>query len=153
MMDVFIGVDVGTQGTKAIAYRPALTANSSAPKLEGRILARASASYSLLSTDVAGRAEQDPSDWIGAVRLVLKELVTDLELVAAASPTSSSPTSDGRQRHCVLRGIGISDDVLICEDALAASPFNQKAGPGTLRALNKAHPGFALVLYCVLGWA
>eukprot|EP00579_Thalassiosira_antarctica_P015199 CAMPEP_0201951052 /NCGR_PEP_ID=MMETSP0903-20130614/56804_1 /ASSEMBLY_ACC=CAM_ASM_000552 /TAXON_ID=420261 /ORGANISM="Thalassiosira antarctica, Strain CCMP982" /LENGTH=616 /DNA_ID=CAMNT_0048494309 /DNA_START=28 /DNA_END=1875 /DNA_ORIENTATION=- len=102
-MDIFIGIDVGTQGTKAIAYRPASTTSSGSSTKRGGILGRASASYSLLTTDIAGCAEQDPNDWINAVRFVLKTLVTDLGLVVAPSSSSTS-----KQQQNVLSGIGIS---------------------------------------------
>ncbi|KAL7541987.1 hypothetical protein ACHAXR_011921 [Thalassiosira sp. AJA248-18] len=93
-MDVFIGIDVGTQGTKAIAYRP------SSSSAQGQILARASSNYSILPTDVPGRAEQDPNDWINAVRFVLKQLVSALGLVA--------PSNSASEQQHVLSGIGIS---------------------------------------------
>ena len=63
---LLIGLDVGTQGTKGIAYH------------EGnqRVIARASASYGLLENEenISGRAEQDPSIWVDAVKIVLNEL-------------------------------------------------------------------------------
>ena len=66
MSRVFIGLDVGTQGTKGIAYH------------EGnqRVIARASASHGLLENEenIPGRAEQDPSVWVDAVKIVLSEL-------------------------------------------------------------------------------
>ena len=104
IVDVFIGIDVGTQGTKAIAYRPASSTLSGSKQTQGKILGRASASYSLLTTDITGRVEQDPNanDWINAVQFVLKTLVTDLGLVAAPSSLSTS-----KQQHYVLSGIGI----------------------------------------------
>ena len=103
-MNVFIGIDVGTQGTKAIAYRPASSTLSGSKQTQGKILGCASASYSLLTTDITGRVEQDPNanDWINAVQFVLKTLVTDLGLVAAPSSLSTS-----KQQHYVLSGIGI----------------------------------------------
>ena len=112
MKEVFIGIDVGTQGTKAIAYLPAATSSSSAASVTkgGQILARASASYSILPTTVDGRAEQDPNDWIHAVRCVLKELVSELGLVAprmAASSSTSSPCLNNSKKY-VLTGIGVS---------------------------------------------
>lgn len=125
MKEVFIGIDVGTQGTKAIAFLPASSSSSSSPSSpssssddnnnKGQILARASASYSILSTNnVDGRAEQNPHDWIDAVKCVLKELVSKLGLVAPTASCSSTSTStaandndDGKQYY-VLSGIGVS---------------------------------------------
>jgi len=106
MEEVFIGIDVGTQGTKAIAYLPASLPSGK----KGKILARASASYSILPAAVDGRAEQDPNDWIDSVRYVLKELVKKLGLVApkmATAPPPSSSCSNGGQKY-VLSGIGVS---------------------------------------------
>lgn len=101
-MDVFIGIDVGTQGTKAIAYRP------SSPTSSGTILARASCSYSLLPSNVDGRAEQDPDVWIAAVRSVLREIVSDLGLIAPPVASSSDATSPRDGKRCVLYGVGVS---------------------------------------------
>ena len=66
-MPLFIGLDVGTQGTKAILYDDQNKA----------VVARASVSYGLLSNDVPGRAEQHPETWFAAcqetVRCILEK--------------------------------------------------------------------------------
>lgn len=64
-MSVFLGIDVGTSGTKTLAMRS-----------DGRILATATAEYPL-SSPRPGWSEQDPEDWwqatIKSVRVALKK--------------------------------------------------------------------------------
>ncbi len=64
-MSVFLGIDVGTSGTKTLAMRR-----------DGRIMASATAEYPL-SNPRPGWSEQDPEDWwqatIKTVRAVLKK--------------------------------------------------------------------------------
>jgi xylulokinase len=60
--DVYIGLDLGTSGLKAVA----LTAT-------GAILARAGAAYPT-HQPVAGAYEQDPGDWVRAVEQVMARL-------------------------------------------------------------------------------
>lgn len=54
---LYLGIDAGTQSTKAIVYDTATRA----------ILGRGAVSHGLLSTDVIGRAEQDPKTWVDAM--------------------------------------------------------------------------------------
>lgn len=84
--DVYIGLDVGTQGTKALLYHPDTFV----------VLARASVSYDLAPNpqNVAGRAEQDPTVWVSAVRTVLKDLAGQHDL-----------SGEGNLK---VRGIGVS---------------------------------------------
>lgn len=51
---LFLGLDVGTQGCKAIVYNAK----------ENRVVSRGSYNYEILKSDVPGRAEQHPSLWI-----------------------------------------------------------------------------------------
>ncbi len=60
--DVYIGLDLGTSGLKAVALGPS-----------GAILARGDAGY-VTHRPVAGAAEQDASDWVHAVELVAGQL-------------------------------------------------------------------------------
>lgn len=55
--ELFLGLDVGTQGTKALVLDPT----------SGTVLGRGSSSYDLLPNLPAGAAEQDPATWIAAV--------------------------------------------------------------------------------------
>ena len=63
-MSVFLGIDVGTSGTKTLAVRE-----------NGKILASATVEYPLYSPE-PGWSEQDPHDWwqatIQSIRAVLK---------------------------------------------------------------------------------
>ncbi len=64
--DLFLGLDVGTQGTKGLLV-----------DLEARtVVARASASYGLIGGLPPGSAEQHPKTWIDAVREVASRLAT-----------------------------------------------------------------------------
>lgn len=51
---LFVGVDVGTQGTKALVYE----------QQTGKVVSRGAKPYDVLKTNVPGRAEQHPSLWI-----------------------------------------------------------------------------------------
>lgn len=51
---LFLGLDVGTQGCKAIVYNAK----------ENKVVSRGSYNYEILKSDVPGRAEQHPSLWI-----------------------------------------------------------------------------------------
>lgn len=51
---LFLGLDVGTQGCKAIVYNAK----------DNEVVSRGSYAYDILKTDVPGRAEQHPSLWI-----------------------------------------------------------------------------------------
>ena len=63
-MSLFLGLDVGTQGTKG------LVVDAEA----GRVLARASSGYELLDGLPPGCAEQHPATWVEAVGRVCAEL-------------------------------------------------------------------------------
>jgi xylulokinase len=65
--DLFLGLDVGTQGTKGLLVDAEARA----------VVARASASYGLIEGLPAGAAEQHPSTWIDAVRDVAAALFRD----------------------------------------------------------------------------
>lgn len=65
---IFIGIDSGTQSTKALA----LDAET------GEILASSQEAYDILEGLPNGHLEQDPSDWIDAVRNVIGSCVESL---------------------------------------------------------------------------
>lgn len=60
--DVLVGADLGTSGLKVVAVRAG-----------GELLARAEARYPT-SRPEAGASEQDPSDWLAALRVTLRQL-------------------------------------------------------------------------------
>jgi xylulokinase len=64
-MTLFLGLDIGTQGTKALL----LDASSR------EVVARAAQSYGLLDGLPPGSAEQDPRTWIDAVHAVTQEVL------------------------------------------------------------------------------
>jgi xylulokinase len=71
--DLFLGLDVGTQGAKALL----VDANAQ------RVVARASRSYGLIEGLGAGVCEQDPITWIEALREAARELFADRADLAA----------------------------------------------------------------------
>ena len=65
MSDFFIGIDSGTQSTKAILLAAA----------NGEVVASASRSYELIEGLPAGYKEQHPAEWITAVRETIGEVL------------------------------------------------------------------------------
>uniref|UniRef100_A0A7S3Q1G0 glycerol kinase n=2 Tax=Chaetoceros debilis TaxID=122233 RepID=A0A7S3Q1G0_9STRA len=79
--EIFIGLDVGTQSTKAVLYHPSSQS----------IKARAGSLYDLDESSNPSRKEQHPHKWIRALHICLKELSKIIE----------------REGYAV-RGIGVS---------------------------------------------
>lgn len=67
-MAVFLGIDIGTSGTKTLAMRE-----------DGHILASATSEYRLMSPR-PGWSEQDPADWWDAVIATVKKVLKDGKL-------------------------------------------------------------------------
>ncbi|MCK6448154.1 MAG: xylulokinase [Planctomycetes bacterium] len=67
-MELYLGFDVGTQGTKGLVFDVETS----------RVVARASSSYDLLGGLAPGAAEQHPDTWIDAVRHVAAALAREL---------------------------------------------------------------------------
>jgi len=78
---LYLGLDVGTQGTKGVVLDAA----------SGEVVARAGVSYGLIEDLAPGAAEQHPETWIDAVRQVCSAL------------WSSGVVDPGR-----VRGVGVS---------------------------------------------
>jgi xylulokinase len=74
MSEYFIGIDSGTQSTKAIV----LDAES------GKVVASASAPYDLIPDLPAGHKEQHPSEWIAAVKATILAALTKVNIDRAA---------------------------------------------------------------------
>ena len=83
----FLGLDVGTQGVKALVWDAGT----------GRVLARAGAPLELLPVARPGAAEQRPEDWIAAVERTLKELAA-----AGALRGVRGIGVSGQQHGCVV---------------------------------------------------
>lgn len=64
--DVLVGADLGTSGLKLVAVRAG-----------GELLARAEARYPTSRPEV-GASEQDPADWLAALRVGLRELSAEV---------------------------------------------------------------------------
>ncbi len=82
-----IGLDVGTQGTKALVW----------DLEEERVVARASESYGLLADLAPGAAEQHPETWTAAVLDVLARVLEEVDGSAVGALAVS-----GQQHGCVL---------------------------------------------------
>lgn len=88
-MALYLGLDVGTQGVKAVVY------DSQAKRITGR----GAHALSLLPTDVPGRAEQRPADWIDGVRAAARQALADVDAARVKAVGVS-----GQQHGWVERG-------------------------------------------------
>ncbi|KAI8467892.1 MAG: Xylulokinase [Monoraphidium minutum] len=118
-MALYLGLDVGTQGVKAVVY----SADSR------KIVARGAHPLSLLPTDVPGRAEQRPADWIDGVRAAARQALAG---VADASQVKAIGVS-GQQHGLVALGEGgcvLRPSKLWCdtESAPEAEELSRKLG-------------------------
>eukprot|EP00957_Ditylum_brightwellii_P208370 15357062-Ditylum_brightwellii.AAC.1 len=97
--DVYIGLDVGTQSTKALLYHP----------FSNKILGRSSVQYDLSPNpnNIIGRAEQSPDLWIDAVIQSVCDLSNRFSL-SGVSSSSSKEEEEQQQQLWILRGIGVS---------------------------------------------
>lgn len=68
-LSLYLGLDVGTQGTKAVVY--------SADRKT--IVGRGSHAYGLIPTDVPGQAEQHPSTWIEGVHNATRQALAGVD--------------------------------------------------------------------------
>src|ERR1043165_9218401 len=108
--DLFLGLDVGTQGTKGLLVDAEARA----------VVARASASYGLIEGLPAGAAEQHPSTWIDAVRDVAAEIFRDR---GAARARVAGVGVSGQQHGLVAlddRGEVLRPAKLWCDTSTAA---------------------------------
>lgn len=81
-MALFIGIDSGTQSTKAVVLDLAAK----------KVIAEARAPHSLIAGLPAGHMEQHPAEWVGALEKTISEVVAQI----------------GAERAAEIRGIGVS---------------------------------------------
>ena len=91
--DVWVGLDLGTSGLKAVAVGP-----------DGRVLARATSRYPTVRAE-PGAAEQDVAGWIEALHTVVERLRDDVDAsrvagigLSAMLPTLVTVADDGEPR-------------------------------------------------------
>ena len=87
--DLYLGIDCGTQGLKALLYE----------SCSRSVVGQGAIAYDLLPTDVQGRAEQDPETWVNAMYTA-----TEAALAAAGKELGLGAKVVG---ECV-RGLGVS---------------------------------------------
>ncbi len=68
-MSLFIGIDSGTQSTKAVVY----------DLKSRRVIAEARAPHRMITGLPAGHMEQDPADWVGALKQVIQAVVAKVD--------------------------------------------------------------------------
>jgi xylulokinase len=116
---LFLGLDVGTQGTKGVAL----------DRTSGRIIARSSHPYGLIPGLGPGAAEQHPEQWIDAVCAVTRDLVA-----AGAAPEAVHGIGVSGQQHgaVVLDGEGrvVRPAKLWCDTTAAAEAARLSATLG-----------------------
>ncbi|TAJ17638.1 MAG: xylulokinase [Planctomycetota bacterium] len=115
----YLGLDVGTQGTKALVI-----------DADGRVLARASRTYGLLPGLPPGAAEQHPHTWREAVRGCCAELLADPRV---ARERIAALGVSGQQHGCVLvdeRGEVLRPAKLWCDTSTAAEAAELRVPAG-----------------------
>ena len=137
MRTLVIGIDSGTQSTKALVV----------DVKDGKVLAAASESYDLIAGLPTGAKEQNPSDWIEAVRKSIRKAMAD----AAADPGEVKAIGVSGQQHGFVpldkAGKVIRPAKLWCDTSTAEEcrEITEKLGglDGAIRELgNAVLPGF-----------
>ena len=103
-MALVVGLDIGTQGAKALVF----------DTIERRVVSRGSAGYDIIKSDVPGRAEQHPSIWIEARTFIWQDVRKSAHTAAATSvcqeqggAAAISAALDGKDASRV-KAIGVS---------------------------------------------
>ena len=108
METVWIGVDIGTTGVRAVAYRP-----------DGLSLGEASREYPLY-TPHPGWAEQDPGEILAAIEQVLREVSSEL--------ARSGCNADGIALSTAFHSLLVYDSELRPLDRLVTWADNRSQG-------------------------
>jgi sugar (pentulose or hexulose) kinase len=105
--NLFIGLDSGTQSTRALLIDGGT----------GRVLVARSAAYDILPSEVPGTKEQHPADWVRAASEVIAGVLGD-----------AGPDAAGR-----VAGIGISGQQhgFVALDAAASHPAGEGGATST----------------------
>lgn len=127
MAPLYLGLDVGTQGTKAVVYDAGAR----------RIVGRGAHAYDLLPNAPGahpGRAEQHPSMWIDGVTAAAREALAGVDAAQVAAVGVS-----GQQHGLVVLGEGgavLRASKLWCdtESAPEAEELSRKLGTTLVRA-------------------
>ena len=113
---IYLGIDCGTQGTKAVLFDPD----------NGRIIARGYAPHAIIS-DASGRREQKTEWWIEALKTAVHAALresrrepTDVAAIAVSGQQHGLVMVDGHGR--VLR------DVKLWNDTATADIYNSQRG-------------------------
>ena len=90
MAGLFVGVDVGTQGAKAVIY----------DSRSKTVVSRGAYKYDVIKTNVPGRAEQHPSLWIEVLMLPKHRDPSPLK-------SDNVPLSSQNHKECILLASGL----------------------------------------------
>ncbi|KAF6263983.1 hypothetical protein COO60DRAFT_266329 [Scenedesmus sp. NREL 46B-D3] len=118
MPSLYLGLDVGTQGVKAVVYDSKLK----------QIVGRGAQPWGFLESNVPGRAEQDPRTWVQGTVAAAKQALSQVDRSAVKGVAVSGQQhgmvalgADG----CVLRPAKLWCDT---ESAPEAAELSQKLG-------------------------
>jgi len=122
---IFIGVDSGTQGTKAVAIRGS----------NGAVIAEHSVSYGLIKNLPPGAKEQHPRTWVQAMEKCIKALLASTRV--PASQVKGIGVSGQQHGLVVLNADGkvIRPAKLWCDTSTAAQARNLEKKMGGREAL------------------
>lgn len=90
LRELYLGIDVGTQGTKALLYNAE----------DGEVVARATRTYGLIEGLPPGHAEQHPATWLDAAAGAVQDLKANADLEREVKGVGVS----GQQHGAVLIG-------------------------------------------------